>query len=140
MKTITIDLSSWHFRLLRFLNFGARYSDDLCEYVRGVSGALCLFLLMLTFAVGGIAGIADTLAWMVVSVMWLTFLDPSGPLWSLGAAIYLCALILTGPLWGPMLLDKVSDAVSAIPEKSRLKFADAWASFRERACFRVNYK
>lgn len=140
MKTITINKQSWHYRLLRFMEFSARHADDLCVYTRGVAGALALALCVVSFVAGATAGLADFLTWCAVCLLWLTIIEPWGALWGIGGGLLLSATILSGPFWAPRLFNVIRNASEKIPEESRLKWADAWASFRERVCFRVDYK
>lgn len=140
MKTITISRSAWHWRLLNYLNWEARWTDDFCSYCRWLAWALVVSAAGLV--VIGLAGwcLVDFAMWVA---SWVKYgFDGGAGVGAILVAIVLFLVVVVGTIFiaGHLLGAAAVKIPTLLPEDSKDFVASAWESFKDKVCFRVELK
>ena len=90
MKTLKFNRNSWHYKLAsQFTSFYEGDEYDICSYLKKVLGALFIVSLLILLTVSCCFLVGDFLAYILVSIINLTWLAPEVP-----AIITICSIVL----------------------------------------------
>ena len=139
MKTVTINKNSWHYKIVTYWNGYESENDDFCQYTRTVLVATAVFLLvaisLLGLALTLFIGIADTAAWLVAGLV-ESFVIPSffaSNIIFLTSFVAICGIPYFSVKWFKRYFNStIKDDNSSL--------AVAYESWKNKVCFRIDYK
>ena len=132
MKTITINRTSWHYRMMETCQWTPREADNLCHYIRKfveLCFILFLFAIVAMFYLVSMGEIFAWISWMILNQAWI---EPD-PFSFLGLLVIAMVLCVAGYLGWVVVYEKFTE------ERQELLNA-VWDTIHDKVCFRVVMK
>jgi len=140
MKTIEINQMSWHYKLANFAvtNYDLEYRcNDVCDYTRKVLFGAFVFLIAcvcgIMASVMFVWMFADTLAWIVASIVQGGFIYPNPP--TIALLVVLALFTVIGALYS------IPKGFAAINRTVDIPFVKtAYRSWKDKWCAKIEFK
>jgi len=127
MKSISISKSAWHYKFASLTIKNGDEPQDLCAYVTQIIGSsVFVFFVILVCAIIGYVG-GELLAWIVACFV-------SGSVIIGGPLILVSVSVLVFGVWA------IVKGTTKAAEHSPQFVKEAYISFRDKVCYRINYR
>jgi hypothetical protein len=136
MKTAEFRSGSWHQRLAAFGGLW-RSHTDICAYTRAVLWGLCKLVFFTLCGALAAFWVGEWLGWLLAGLM-EGFVDPGFAAMIVNIALIVCAAFATVVCVGVVTIEYALPIIGDAIEDSFV--ANAWDSFKNRVCFRVEIK